>query len=245
MKSCALTDVGRKRQLNEDFVYACNKPVGKLPNLYMVADGMGGHNAGDVASRTAVESVIKSVTESSEVKLPRIISEAVSNANRTIWDMAKSDPGMSGMGTTLVLCTFFEDSLYVANVGDSRLYICNDHLEQITVDHSLVEEMVRSGQITRQQSRTHSKKNVITRAVGVGADVRPDLFDVGMISGDTILLCSDGLSNMVTDQEMESLIRAAASLEEAADSLVETANRHGGDDNISAVLVRCDEMGCE
>lgn len=245
MKSCTLTDVGRKRQLNEDFVYACDEPVGKLPNLYMVADGMGGHNAGDVASRTAVESVIESISESSEVKLPRILSEAVANANRKIWDLAKTDKSMAGMGTTLVLCTVTEDCLYLANVGDSRLYIGNQRLEQITIDHSLVEEMVRSGQITRQQARTHSKKNVITRAVGVGPQTQPDLFDVALLPGDTIMLCSDGLSNMVSDHEMETLIQETDTLEATAKKLVQTANEHGGTDNISVVLVRCDEAGCE
>lgn len=245
MKSCTLTDVGRKRQLNEDFVYACDEPVGKLPNLYMVADGMGGHNAGDVASRTAVESVIESISESSEVKLPRILSEAVANANRKIWDLAKTDKSMAGMGTTLVLCTVTEDCLYLANVGDSRLYIGNQRLEQITIDHSLVEEMVRSGQITRQQARTHSKKNVITRAVGVGPQTQPDLFDVALLPGDTIMLCSDGLSNMVSDHEMETLIQETDTLENTAKKLVQTANEHGGTDNISVVLVRCDEAGCE
>ncbi len=245
MKSCTLTDVGRKRQLNEDFVYACDEPVGKLPNLYMVADGMGGHNAGDVASRTAVESVIESISESSEVKLPRILSEAVANANRKIWDLAKTDKSMAGMGTTLVLCTVTEDCLYLANVGDSRLYIGNQRLEQITIDHSLVEEMVRSGQITRQQARTHSKKNVITRAVGVGPQTQPDLFDVALLPGDTIMLCSDGLSNMVSDQEMATLILETDTLENTAKKLVQTANEHGGTDNISVVLVRCDEAGCE
>ncbi len=236
MKSYCLTDVGRKRTLNEDFVYASDQPVGTFPDLYIVADGMGGHNAGEYASRMAVESVVGEVQKSEYSKVIQLLSAAVQSANAAILSRAKAEQEMCGMGTTLVVAVVMEHCLYVANIGDSRLYIVSDRMEQITRDHSLVEEMVRSGQITRQQARNHPRKNEITRAVGVEEKIRTDFFDVNLEEGDIILLCSDGLTNMVTDEEIFKIIKGASSLEEAAKTLVARANENGGSDNISVIL---------
>ncbi len=243
IKSYCLTDVGRKRSLNEDFVYASDQPVGTLPVLYVVADGMGGYNAGEQASRLAVEMVVETAeTAQSDTPVP-LLRQAVEAANSAVISKAASDKNLEGMGTTLVLCTIKDQCLYTANVGDSRLYLISDVMRQITVDHSLVEEMVRAGQLTQEQARTHEKKNVITRAIGVVQGMQADYFDVSLLPGDTVLLCSDGLTNMVTDEEIFRIVRSAPDLESAARMLTDTANENGGTDNISVVLVRNEDDG--
>ena len=240
MRSYCLTDVGRKRETNQDFVYASDQKVGNLPNLLIVADGMGGHNAGEHASRYAVEAMVDYISSSAETRPIPLLSEAILHANETVLEHALSDKAMEGMGTTLVAASLVDECLYVANVGDSRLYILDDVVWQITRDHSLVEEMVRSGELSREGARTHPEKNVITRAVGIRKKIQPDFFDVDVGSDDVILLCSDGLTNMIEDEEILSIVKGAASLEAAAEELIETANRNGGADNISVILAEPD-----
>ena len=241
MKSYCRTDIGIKRNMNQDFVYASDQPVGPLLNLYIVADGMGGHAAGDYASRCAVETMVDFIGNSSERRPIRLLDDAVQAANRAVYEKSVQDKACAGMGTTLVACTFMRDCLYIINVGDSRLYLAGEELEQITVDHSLVEEMVRAGQITPAQARTHPEKNVITRAVGMKDAVKADLFDVAICPGDVALLCSDGLTNMVTDKEIGKRIgrvqNGKATLSGTGDQLIEDANKNGGNDNISVVLI--------
>ncbi len=229
--------------MNQDFVYASQQPVGNLHNLFIVADGMGGHNAGDYASRCAVETMVDHIGNAREKKPIRLLSAAVQAANREVYKRSMADRSLLGMGTTLVACTIMEDSLYVINVGDSRLYIVEDEIDQITKDHSLVEEMVRSGQLAREDARIHPDKNVITRAIGIKEKVQADLFDIGLKDGDKCLLCSDGLTNMVEDREILRIIQDSGTLEEAAKSLKDTANRNGGSDNISVILIEPLEGG--
>ena len=243
MKSCCLTDVGLKRKMNQDFVYASDEPVGHLPNLFVVADGMGGHNAGDYASRCAVETMVAWLGSMQETRPVALLSGAITEANRAVASKAASDRSMEGMGTTMVAGTVMDDCLYVANVGDSRLYLLDEGICQITRDHSLVEEMVRAGQLRREDARTHPEKNVITRAVGVQENLRIDFFDVSLNPGDIILLCSDGLTNMVEDEEILRIVHEEASLEKAARRLVDTANKNGGSDNISVVLAEPEIRG--
>ena len=237
MRSFCLTDVGIKRNINQDFVYASDEPVGNLPNLFIVADGMGGHNAGDYASRCAVETMVDYIENAEEKKPIRLLDAGALAANQAVVEKAISDKAYSGMGTTLVACTVCEDSLYIANIGDSRLYLIDEGIEQITSDHSLVEEMVRAGQLAREDARTHPEKNVITRAIGVKSRLKADFFDVGLNPGDLVLLCSDGLTNMITDQEILRIVRSTQTLEDAARKLVDTANQNGGSDNISVILI--------
>lgn len=144
------------------------------------------------------------------------------------------------MGTTLVVATFIDKSLYIANVGDSRLYIVNNEIQQITRDHSLVEEMINLGEIDRRNARTHEKKNIITRAIGVDSEVVADFFEVEYSKGDIILMCSDGLSNMIEDEDMKMIINEGNDVSEIANKLIEVANNNGGKDNISVVLVEPD-----
>lgn len=240
IKAVSKTDIGRLRQLNQDFVFTSVYPLGKLGNLFLVADGMGGHKAGDYASKCAVETIIEMCSKIKDDRPVKIITEAVAEANSRIRRKAMEDENMVGMGTTLVLATIQDDTLTVANVGDSRLYIINkdDGIVQITRDHSLVEEMVRMGGIDRTSARNHPDKNIITRAVGAQSNVNIDFFEVNLKDGDIILMCSDGLSNMIDDDEIFKLAEEKEDLESIAATLVNTANENGGKDNISVVLVK-------
>lgn len=237
MKAFGITDIGRTRKNNQDYLYISEKPLGNLPNVYIVADGMGGHKAGEVASKSAVETIITSIT-STELKDPvSIIQEAVTTANNEIFYMSKDHPEFEGMGTTLVITTICRQDFYVANIGDSRLYLINDDIHQITRDHSYVEEMVSRGEIDKDSARTHEKKNVITRAVGVETGTFADYFQVKYKEGDKILMCSDGLSNMITDEDLKRIVKKNIPVEEIVNELVYTANHNGGADNITAIVV--------
>lgn len=238
MKSYAITDVGIKRKSNQDFVFSSDEPVGNLPNLYIVADGMGGHRAGDFASRFTVEAFTDTVRNSREENPISIIDEAVNFANLALIDKASENVEMKGMGTTLVVATVIGDSIYIANVGDSRLYLVNEDIQQITRDHSLVAEMVNMGELDKKSARTHEKKNIITRAIGADSELVADYFEIEYSAGDVILMCSDGLTNMVEDEDIKNIINEGEELELTAHKLVDTANNNGGKDNISVLLVR-------
>ena len=238
MRSCCVTDVGQKRTTNQDFVFASDTPVGPLPNLLIVADGMGGHQAGDMASRYAAEVIVSHIKRSRERNPIRVLRSAIETANERVLEKAAEDEELSGMGTTVVAATVVENYLYVANVGDSRLYLIRDHIRQITRDHSLVGEMVRAGELSPEQARNHPNKNIITRAVGAGQKLEIDFFDEDLRKGDILLLCSDGLSNMVEDEEIEKIIKSGRELPKIAMDLIERANRNGGKDNIAVVLAQ-------
>lgn len=240
MKAFALTDVGQRRKINQDCVYASVEPVGNLPNLFIVADGMGGHKAGDFASRFAVNAVRESIGASQETNPIKLIRDAIELANRGILRESDEHEEMRGMGTTIVVTTIIDRYAYTANVGDSRLYLLGDTLKQITKDHSLVEEMVRLGEITEAEARNHPDKNIITRAVGATPNVDIDFFDYKVEPGGMILMCSDGLSNMVEDEDIRRILRRTISIEDKARVLVETANENGGKDNIAVILVEPD-----
>lgn len=235
MKVFAETDIGRKRQMNQDFVYASEQPVGNLPNLFVVADGMGGHNAGDFASRFGVSVLVETVRKDTNFNPVKILRHGLEAANELVLHQAKKDAAMAGMGTTMVAVTIVGHYAYIANVGDSRLYIATDRLEQITRDHSLIAEMVRIGELTPEEARNHPDKNIITRAIGTGEEVEIDFFDVKLEPGNQLLMCSDGLTNMVTDEE----IYAAIQIQEGnkAQRLIEMANANGGKDNITVIIV--------
>lgn len=225
------------RKTNQDYIFCSMKPVGSLPNLFIVADGMGGHKAGDLASRYTVEGFLN-VVEASESENPiSIIEEAVRKSNIALINKSKESIDYEGMGTTLVVATFIRNSLYIANVGDSRLYCINNDIQQITRDHSLVEEMINLGELDRKNARTHENKNIITRAVGVDSEVVADFFEVDYSKDDIILMCSDGLSNMIDDEDIKRIINESTDLEAACNMLIETANANGGRDNISVILI--------
>jgi len=240
IKTFSMTDVGMKRKLNQDYVFTSEEPVGPLPNLFIVADGMGGHKAGDYASRRATELIVESVKNSDKISPVRTIMEAVETANEHIFREALAKEEYSGMGTTCVVATIIDDILYVGNVGDSRLYIVDRDITQVTKDHSLVEEMVRVGQLDPKKARNHPDKNIITRAVGAGADIKVDFFDVRVKKGDIILMCSDGLSNMVDDETIRITIEREDDVAAKAEALIKKANNNGGRDNIAVVIIDVD-----
>lgn len=239
MESFSVTDVGKKRTVNQDYIFCEENKIGSLPNLYIVADGMGGHNAGDFASRFCVETVTEQIRQSA-LKTPiGIIENAVKNANDLLTKKAEEQSELVGMGTTFVAATILEDTMYVANIGDSRLYIISDRIKQITEDHSLVEEMIKTGEIKRKDARFHPNKNVITRAVGSNKYVSPDYFEVNLNEGDVVLMCSDGLSNMIDDEEMKEIVKTYSdNLESVGKKLIERANEYGGKDNIAIILIK-------
>lgn len=237
LKTFSMTDVGKKRELNQDYIYTSEMPVGNLPNLFIVADGMGGHKAGDYASRYTVETMLAEISESKETDPKKLLTQAIARANSFVYEKAMENPDMSGMGTTVVAAVCMEDELLVANVGDSRLYLINDTIRQITVDHSLVEEMIRRGGLDREAARLHPDKNIITRAVGVKEEVEVDFFRVALLRDDTILLCSDGLSNMVEDEQIRLIVSGQRDIVEKTEELIKAANENGGTDNISAILI--------
>lgn len=207
MKVYAETDIGQKRQMNQDFVYASDTAIGNLPNLFVVADGMGGHNAGDFASRYGVSVLLETIKQDKNFNPVKILRHGMEAANDLVLGQAKKDPEMMGMGTTMVVATVVGQYLYVANVGDSRLYLAGEELKQITKDHSLVAEMVRIGQISEEEALHHPDRNIITRAIGTSKSVDIDFFDVKLDEGDMFVMCSDGLTNMVKEEVILETIR--------------------------------------
>lgn len=238
MRIYSATDVGQKRKMNQDYVFASADPVGNLPNLFVVADGMGGHNAGDYASSHAVKTVAEEIRKDADFNPVKVIRHAVECANTEIMSQAQNDETLRGMGTTMVVATIIGNYVYVANVGDSRLYVIDQKIQQVTKDHSLVQEMVRMGELNAEQARNHPDKNIITRALGAERTVDIDFFDLKLETGSVILMCSDGLSNMVEDSQIEQIISDTdKDLEERGRILISEANRNGGKDNIAIILI--------
>lgn len=240
MKSFSVTDVGLKRTVNQDYVFSSEQEIGKLPNLFIVADGMGGHNAGDYASKYCVQSVMDYITNSKDVTAISILDNAIKYANKMLRQKSALDEALEGMGTTMVAATIFDKRMIVANIGDSRLYVLNNQIKQITKDHSLVEIMVESGEINAKDARFHPNKNVVTRAIGgIDDNACADFFEVDLNEGDIVLLCSDGLSNMLGDDEILELVQSSSDdLEETGRNLIKQANDHGGKDNIAIILMK-------
>jgi PPM family protein phosphatase len=225
------TDVGRQRSSNEDAL-ACSPP------LFAVADGMGGAKAGEVASGMAIE-VLEEGTDAAAEPVEAHMAELVREANRRIYELSTDDESRRGMGTTLTVARLHDGDVSLAHVGDSRAYRLRDgELEQLTNDHSLVAELERSGQITAEAAVHHPQRSIITRALGPEPDVEVDTYTLAGREGDVFLLCSDGLTGMISDEEVASILRGAPGLDEAAGELIRAANQSGGKDNITVVLFR-------
>jgi PPM family protein phosphatase len=244
--SAGKTDTGRKRLKNED-------SIGLFDDLglYIVADGMGGHAAGEVASRIAVEAIRDSVKENPDKSTDRAsgateaaaglrLQEAIGFANSEVLRQAEADPKLGGMGTTVVAALLSRDALSIAHVGDSRIYMFRgNELNRLTRDHSIVEDMVAAGQITALQARTHPFRNVVTRALGTKDAVEADISRLDPKPGDVVLLCSDGLTGMLEDAAIAKILDAnIGSPFSSAEALVKAANDAGGDDNVSVVLLK-------
>ncbi len=255
IESAGLSDVGRRRKSNEDSFAISNDQT-----LFIVADGMGGHAAGEVASRLAVESIERHISGSDPRKEPTIpasfrspsggeaglppparrVLNAIRLANQEIVRSVRKDSSMRGMGTTVVIALFQRSRAFIGSVGDSRAYLVRDGaLRQLTSDHTLVNEQVRAGALSTQEARRHPARNILTRAVGSQEDVEPDLVEQDLRPGDTLLLCSDGLTTMVEDADILKTVLAHADDPKAAcRALIDLANERGGDDNVTVVLAR-------
>lgn len=246
MLHCAgCTDVGRTRPINEDGYYLSEYSQELDAAYAMVADGMGGHKAGEVASAMAIREISETINQSCSgsmtvAELKELLGRAVKKANSAIYAQSRSDEGCRGMGTTLTLCFLQGDKALIAHVGDSRAYLLRqDTLHQVTVDHSLVQELLQSGRITAEEAAHHPQKNVITRALGTDSGVEIDLYEFTLSPGDLLLLCTDGLSNMLSDDELADILKEGygGSLSRLAERLIASANEQGGYDNITAVLL--------
>lgn len=237
MRVYSVSDTGNLREVNQDFYFASDSPVGNLPNLFLVADGMGGHQAGDYASRYTTQRIVASVTRNQEKEPIAILKEAITTANQILIEEAREDKSKYGMGTTVVAATIVGARLYVANIGDSRLYVAGDEIRQVTVDHSYVEEMVRLGKVDAKSARVHPNKNIITRAVGATEEVEADFFEVELAAGEKVLLCTDGLTNMVEDATILEVVNSEKDPEKQAKKLVDLANKNGGRDNITVMII--------
>ena len=238
MRTFSLTDTGVLRNMNQDYCFSSDAPVGNLPNLYIVCDGMGGHKAGEYASRYTVERIVASVSRSQFTEPIRILKDAIKKANEILVVESQEDPEKKGMGTTVVAATIIDHRLYLANVGDSRLYVINEKIKQISKDHSYVAEMIRMGRFTPDDERIKTKKNVITRAIGAMEKVRPDFFELDLKGKDTVLMCTDGLTNMVTDERIHQIVISSNDTEVIAKTLVDEANKNGGQDNITVLVAK-------
>jgi protein phosphatase len=230
--AAALSDRGCKRSSNEDaFAYSVEDGV------FVLCDGMGGAAAGEVASSIAVGEVLRVLSARSS-PLPALAEEAVNTANQAILTQAQRDPSLNGMGTTMVALVVLDNEAWVVNVGDSRCYrLRGDILEQITLDHSLVEEQVRLGRLTPSEALRSPLRNVITRALGTHSSVVPDCFQLDTVPGDLFLLCSDGLTRELPDEIIKPLLAEEGALEDRASRLIEAAKQAGGNDNITCILV--------
>ena len=244
MNAIGKTDKGMRRENNEDAFFLSLTPVGIFESLFIVADGMGGHSYGEVASEIAVRTALETIRNAPLDRPEFILDEAVNEANLAV-NKASDERQYAKMGTTIVIAGIINGHAYVANVGDSRLYRLNfreNSITQVTKDHSFVEEMVRQGRMVRGSEEYLRKKNIITRVLGFYSETYADLFDFPLASGDMLLLCTDGLSNMVEDRMLKGLsFDENFTLEKRVDTMIHTANMHGGKDNITVILVDCED----
>jgi protein phosphatase len=235
----ARTDVGRIRKGNEDSLHAS---ANDYRGLFIVADGMGGHAAGEVASEMAVEIVSRDLSDLNDLDAPDAhgrVARALRDANRAVYERTRTERDKLGMGSTVSALLLSENKYIVGHVGDSRIYIVREgQMHQLTRDHSLVQEQVDAGLLTPEQARRHPQSNVITRCVGMADDIDPDVFNGEAQIGDTFLLASDGLTGMIEDRRIQQLLVSRAKPERIVDALIQEANMNGGNDNITAVVVR-------
>jgi len=236
------TNAGATRSQNEDAICGTVTdfpPASERGYLFIVADGMGGHNAGEVASNQAIQSIYQRYYADAELDIHRNLDNAIRWTNMELYQQAQSEVAQHGMGTTLTAAVIAGSHLSVAHVGDSRLYLLRDgKLEQVTQDHSWVEEQVQAQVLTRAQAESHPQRNIITRALAVEPDVRVDHFDRDLMAGDIVILCSDGLSTEMEEGQLAALATQASSAREAVQALIGCANANGGRDNVAVAVIR-------
>lgn len=239
MQMFAKTDIGKVRSINQDAFYINSLSNGAV--LAIVCDGMGGASAGDIASKTAVEIISQYVLNAYSQSMTsddiiKLLDNAINSANLDVFDLSQKDEKLHGMGTTVVVAVIVNSQAIICNIGDSRAYLINDTITQITRDHSVVQSLIESGKISIEQARNHPEKNIITRALGVEEKVLVDSYCINLNDNDKILLCTDGLSNYVSTDDILNIVNKNA-LEKAVELLIKNANHGGGRDNITAAIV--------
>ena len=239
---CVSSDVGKVREINQDSYFYCDN--NQLP-IFVVADGMGGHNAGEIASNLAIQVIKEAYNRDREkivqktLELPRFINETLKEANEKVFIESKKQDGCQGMGTTITMGFIYEREVFVGHIGDSRAYLLrNEELLQLTQDHSLVAELVRNGSISREEAQKHPQKNIITRALGTDISVNIDILSRELEDKDIILLCTDGLTNMVSENRIREILLTCKDLENGCRSLIDTANALGGFDNSTVMIIK-------
>ena len=240
MKSFAKTDIGKAREINQDY-YSIPKPEENL-ELFILADGMGGYNGGEVASKLAIESAKSYIQnnfpqiEHTKEEILKLIQSAIEYANMVVYEKSKSEKELEGMGTTLDICFIYNNKIYIGHVGDSRIYrIRGEVIRKLTKDHSYVQKLVEDGKITREEANHHPKKNMLMKALGCTAYVEPDIRARNLEKGDILIMCSDGLTNMVEEKQIYELVKDNPEL--APEKLVNLANNAGGYDNITVITI--------
>lgn len=244
MRVFAKTDLGKARDVNEDFYYIASKD--DEIKLYILADGMGGYNGGEIASRLATTSVKNYIEtnfpqiEKDKEGILKLIGSSIEYANMIVYDKAKENAELENMGTTLEVCLIYNNKAFIGHIGDSRIYrIRQEFMRKLTTDHSYVEQLVKDGTITKEEAENHPKKNMLMKALGCTPYVEPDLMVKGFLKEDTLLMCSDGLTNMVKEEEIYECVRE--NIETSCDKLVQRANEMGGYDNITVLVIQNDE----
>jgi len=248
MKAAGLTDVGVTRSQNQDAIHVSETAIGPLPNLFIVADGMGGHKAGDVASNLAITEFCKFIINfpAKEFVLPEnyldLLVNAAQHANGKITKKAQTDETMNGMGTTLTACVIAAGKIFGVHIGDSRAYTINvNGMKQLTTDHTFVHELMQTGRVSEEEAKTHPKRHILTKVLGASGFLEADGIVHELGDAAAVLLCSDGLYNMVSDETIMKTVNGFGDAKHRIKYLIDEANRNGGKDNISAVLIDIDD----
>ena len=240
MNAIGKTHQGIKRNNNEDAYIILNDKISCLSNLYIVADGMGGHHAGEVASHNAIKFFCDYVYNNNFKgnDILDFLIDAAKYANNKVYEKSCEEDNYAGMGTTFTACTIKGSKGYACHIGDSRIYVINEEgIKALTTDHSYVQEMIRAGELTKDEAEIHPKKNALTRALGTDINLQVDGYIFSLKQGDKILMCTDGLTNMIRDDEIKDIVINKENLESSIECLIKIANQNGGIDNITAILV--------
>ena len=241
IKAYAKSDKGKVREINQDYYYI-SESLDQV-QLYILADGMGGYSGGEIASSLAVQTAKNYIEnnfkeiEKDKDSIIQLLGSSMEYANMIVYEKSKENPELQGMGTTLEICLIYNNKAYIGHIGDSRIYrIRKDFIRKLTQDHSYVQKLVKEGKITKEEAENHPKKNMLMKALGCELRIEPDVTVKGFQEGDIILICSDGLTNMIPEQEIYNIIKE--NYEDAAENLIKRANELGGNDNITIILIK-------
>lgn len=237
----ANTDIGMSRNMNQDYYYISNQDDDL--SIFILADGMGGYNGGEIASKIAVESARKYIEEkaddlqNNEKKIIDVLKSATTYANNTVYEISKENKNLEEMGTTLEICLIYNNKVYISHIGDSRVYsIIGEKIERLTTDHSYVEKLVKDGTITPEEAENHPKKHVLIKALGCVPEIEPDIIERKFEKNEILVICSDGLTNMLKDDKIRDVV--INNIEDPEKELIKEANLAGGYDNITAIIIR-------